>query len=68
MEHHLKHAIQKLKKMQEETTNVSIGAALERAGWFYGHELQSVMDDLETALALVEQKNDPAGERSHLGN
>lgn len=67
VEHHLKHAIHKLKKMQEETTNVSIGAALERAGWFFGHEFQSVLDDLDTALALAEQKNDPAGEQSHLG-
>lgn len=68
MEHFLNHAIQKLKNLQSETTNVSIGAAMERAGWFFGHEFQSVIDDLETAVTLSKQKNDPAGEQSHSGN
>ncbi|OMD87779.1 MULTISPECIES: hypothetical protein [Paenibacillus] len=67
MEYHLELALQKLKKLQEETSNVSVGAAMERAGWFFRQEFQPVIDDLETALTLVKQKNDPAGEQSHLG-
>ncbi|MEC0140442.1 hypothetical protein P4H94_26730 [Paenibacillus macerans] len=65
MEYHLKLALAKLKKLQNETTNVSIGNAMEAAGWFFKQDFQNVIDDLETALIIAKKQNDHVGERDH---
>lgn len=61
MKYHVQKALDKLRKLQDETTNVSIGAAMESAGWFFKQDFQEVIDDLETAVAVVETKNDHVG-------
>ncbi|GGF86460.1 hypothetical protein [Paenibacillus aceti] len=65
MKYHVQKALDKLRKLQNETTGVSIGTAMESAGWFFKQDFQVVIDDLETALAVIETKNDHAGERDH---
>lgn len=61
MKYHVQKALDKLKKLQDETTNVSIGAAIESAGWFFRKDFQGVIDDLETAIAVIETENDHVG-------
>lgn len=63
--YHLRHALARLERLQGETTNVSIGSAMESAGWFFGRDFQGVIDDLKTALSLLEKENDHVGERDH---
>lgn len=65
MKYHVHKALDKLKKLQEEMSNVSIGGAMESAGWFFKSDFQGVIDDLETALVVAEKKNDHVGERDH---
>lgn len=61
MKYHIQKALEKLKKLQDETTNVSIGTAFESAGWFFRRDFQGVIDDLETAVVLAEKENDHVG-------
>lgn len=65
MNYHVQKALDKLKRLQNEMTNVSVGNAMESAGWFFKRDFQGVIDELEAALAIGEKENDHVGERDH---
>ncbi|MFD1179519.1 hypothetical protein ACFQ3W_24925 [Paenibacillus puldeungensis] len=65
MSNYLESALRKLKRLQNETTNVSVGTAMEQVGWFFKQDFQSVIDDLETHKILLEMKNDRCANSDH---
>ncbi|GIP55914.1 hypothetical protein [Paenibacillus vini] len=67
MSDYLSRAIQKLKHLQDQTTNVTFGAAQQQVGWFFMNDFQSVIDDLETHKIMLEQTKTPPAATEDVG-
>ncbi|MNJ81595.1 hypothetical protein D3C77_804730 [compost metagenome] len=67
MEVYLQAALQNLKRLENDTTNVSLGTAMGIIGMFISHDLEVVIRLLETALIEAEQTKTPPAATEDVG-